>query len=183
MGIRFLKIAVIYLFLGALLGGYMGATENYAMAPVHAYVALLGWASLALAGVIYHLCRECGSDAARANSFLVAQHRPAIFHGRTWCGAHRPPGSHSGRVHFRKRSHCRLGCVHRKRSHEHQDCHRAAVAAFRREARSMRSPARSDRRGILVYTWRRDRASRSACPLAASVPPGARYGRINGGFQ
>ena len=55
MGIRFLKIAVIYLFLGALLGGYMGATENYAMAPVHAYVALLGWASLALAGVIYHL--------------------------------------------------------------------------------------------------------------------------------
>ncbi len=55
MGIRFLKIAVIYLFLGALLGGYMGATENYAMAPVHAHVALLGWASLALAGVIYHL--------------------------------------------------------------------------------------------------------------------------------
>ncbi len=55
MGIRFLKIAVIYLFLGALLGGYMGATENYAMAPVHAHVALLGWASLAFAGVIYHL--------------------------------------------------------------------------------------------------------------------------------
>jgi len=55
MGTRFLKIAVIYLFLGALLGGYMGATENFALAPVHAHVALLGWASLALAGVIYHL--------------------------------------------------------------------------------------------------------------------------------
>jgi cbb3-type cytochrome oxidase subunit 1 len=55
MGIRFLKIAVIYLFVGALLGGYMGATENFALAPVHAHLALLGWASLALAGLIYHV--------------------------------------------------------------------------------------------------------------------------------
>ena len=55
MGIRFLKIAVIYLFVGALLGGYMGATENFALAPVHAHLALLGWASLAIAGLIYHL--------------------------------------------------------------------------------------------------------------------------------
>ena len=55
MGIRFLKIAVIYLFVGALLGGYMGATENFSLAPVHAHVALLGWASLALAGLIYQL--------------------------------------------------------------------------------------------------------------------------------
>ncbi len=55
MGIRFLKIAVIYLFVGALLGGYMGATNNFVLAPVHAHLALLGWASLALAGLIYHL--------------------------------------------------------------------------------------------------------------------------------
>jgi len=55
VGIRFLKIAVIYLFVGALLGGYMGATENFVLAPVHAHLALLGWASLALAGLIYQL--------------------------------------------------------------------------------------------------------------------------------
>ena len=55
MGIRFLKIAVIYLLIGALLGGYMGGTENFALAPVHAHLALLGWASLALAGLIYQL--------------------------------------------------------------------------------------------------------------------------------
>ncbi|SFB04145.1 hypothetical protein SAMN04515620_11433 [Collimonas sp. OK607] len=46
MGIRFLKIAVIYLLIGALLGGYMGAAENFALAPVHAHLALLGWASV-----------------------------------------------------------------------------------------------------------------------------------------
>jgi len=55
MGIRFLKISVIYLFAGALLGLYMGATDNFALAPVHAHIALLGWASLALAGLIYQL--------------------------------------------------------------------------------------------------------------------------------
>ena len=46
---------MIYLLVGALLGGYMGATENFVLSPVHAHLALLGWASLALAGFIYHL--------------------------------------------------------------------------------------------------------------------------------
>jgi cbb3-type cytochrome oxidase subunit 1 len=55
MGLNFLKIAVVYLFLGALLGLIMGITQNFALVPVHAHVLLLGWASLALAGVVYHL--------------------------------------------------------------------------------------------------------------------------------
>lgn len=55
MGLRFLKIAVVYLVLGALLGVYMGATSVFTLAPVHAHLMLLGWASLALAGIIYHL--------------------------------------------------------------------------------------------------------------------------------
>jgi cbb3-type cytochrome oxidase subunit 1 len=55
MGLNFLKIAVVYLFLGALLGLTMGITQNFALVPVHAHLLLLGWASLALAGVVYHL--------------------------------------------------------------------------------------------------------------------------------
>jgi cbb3-type cytochrome oxidase subunit 1 len=55
MGIRLLKIAVVYLFVGALLGGFMGMTQQFTLAPVHAHVLLLGWASLALAGIVYHL--------------------------------------------------------------------------------------------------------------------------------
>jgi cbb3-type cytochrome oxidase subunit 1 len=55
MGVRFLKIAVVYLVVGACLGLAMGIKENFALAPVHAHLLLLGWASLALAGVIYHL--------------------------------------------------------------------------------------------------------------------------------
>lgn len=55
MALRFIKIAAVYLFIGALLGLIMGVRQNFSLAPVHAHLALLGWASLALAGVIYHL--------------------------------------------------------------------------------------------------------------------------------
>ena len=55
MGLRFLKIAVVYLVLGAILGLGMGIRQNFALAPVHAHILLLGWASLGLAGLLYHL--------------------------------------------------------------------------------------------------------------------------------
>lgn len=55
MGLKFLKIAVVYLVVGAILGLTMGILENFALAPVHAHLLLLGWASLALAGIVYHL--------------------------------------------------------------------------------------------------------------------------------
>jgi cbb3-type cytochrome oxidase subunit 1 len=55
VGLNFLRIAVVYLFLGALLGLAMGITQKFVLAPVHAHLLLLGWASLALAGIVYHL--------------------------------------------------------------------------------------------------------------------------------
>jgi cbb3-type cytochrome oxidase subunit 1 len=55
VGLRFLKIAVVYLFIGALLGLIMGVTQKFVLVPVHAHLLLLGWASLALAGLVYHL--------------------------------------------------------------------------------------------------------------------------------
>jgi hypothetical protein len=60
MGLRFLKIAVIYLVLGAGLGLTMGILQNFALVPVHAHILLLGWASLALAGLVYHLYPAAG---------------------------------------------------------------------------------------------------------------------------
>jgi cbb3-type cytochrome oxidase subunit 1 len=55
MGLHLLKIAVVYLAIGAGLGLYMGITVQFTLAPVHAHLLLLGWASLALAGIVYHL--------------------------------------------------------------------------------------------------------------------------------
>jgi hypothetical protein len=55
MGLRLLRIAVVYLVVGAVLGLAMGLTQKFGLAPVHAHLLLLGWASLALAGLVYHL--------------------------------------------------------------------------------------------------------------------------------
>ncbi len=71
MALRFLQIAVVYLFVGALLGGFMGMTQQFTLAPVHAHVLLLGWASFALAGVVYHLYPAAsGTLLARVHFWL-----------------------------------------------------------------------------------------------------------------
>ena len=55
MAARFLRIAAIYLAIGVIGGIVMGFSHQFQYAPVHAHLGLLGWASLALAGLIYHL--------------------------------------------------------------------------------------------------------------------------------
>jgi len=60
MAERFIQIAVVYLVIGGTLGLYMGLTTQFALAPVHAHVALLGWLSLAVAGLIYRLYPAAG---------------------------------------------------------------------------------------------------------------------------
>jgi hypothetical protein len=71
MSQRFLKIAVVYLFIGAVLGIWMGIASNFALAPVHAHLLLLGWLSLAMAGVIYHLYPQAAlTPLAKAHFWL-----------------------------------------------------------------------------------------------------------------
>jgi hypothetical protein len=55
MTIRLIKLAVIYLVIGMTLGISMGITQDFLFRAVHAHVNLLGWASLALAGLVFHV--------------------------------------------------------------------------------------------------------------------------------
>ena len=55
MGLNFIRIAVIYLVIGTSLGIAMGISQRFTLIPVHAHVLLLGWATLAIAGVVYQL--------------------------------------------------------------------------------------------------------------------------------
>lgn len=71
MGLRILKIAVVYLVIGALLGLFMGITQQFVLAPVHAHLLLLGWASLALAGLIYHLYPAAASTRLAHTHFWL----------------------------------------------------------------------------------------------------------------
>jgi hypothetical protein len=54
MELRFVKIAVVYLVVGGGLGLAMGISGKFQLASVHSHLLLLGWASLALAGLVYH---------------------------------------------------------------------------------------------------------------------------------
>ncbi|CDG83630.1 putative membrane protein [Janthinobacterium agaricidamnosum NBRC 102515 = DSM 9628] len=57
-----LKVAVVYLIIGIAIGIGMGASENLTLQPVHAHVNLLGWASMALAGLIYSVFPKAGQS-------------------------------------------------------------------------------------------------------------------------
>jgi hypothetical protein len=54
MELRFVKISVVYLLVGGVLGLAMGISDKFQLASVHTHLLLLGWASLALAGLVYH---------------------------------------------------------------------------------------------------------------------------------
>ncbi|SDC95193.1 hypothetical protein SAMN02799630_01828 [Paenibacillus sp. UNCCL117] len=47
--------STFYFVIGVIMGMAMSMTENYTLSPVHAHVNLLGWVSLALGGLLYHL--------------------------------------------------------------------------------------------------------------------------------
>jgi hypothetical protein len=48
-----LRFALLYLLVGVTMGIAMGATQNFVLRPVHAHINLLGWTTLALAGLVY----------------------------------------------------------------------------------------------------------------------------------
>ena len=55
MGKLFLRLAVIYVLLGVVLGVVMSAGHDYTLKPVHMHVNLLGWVSMFLFGLWYLL--------------------------------------------------------------------------------------------------------------------------------
>ncbi|MFC0214999.1 cytochrome-c oxidase [Paenibacillus chartarius] len=54
MGIRMLKIASFYFLVGVVMGMGMSMTENFGLSPVHVHLNLVGWVSMAIAGLVYH---------------------------------------------------------------------------------------------------------------------------------
>src|SRR5215470_11304527 len=60
MTVRLIKLAAIYLVIGMTLGVGMGMSHNFLFRSVHAHVNLLGWASLALAALVFHVFPDTG---------------------------------------------------------------------------------------------------------------------------
>lgn len=64
-------IGCTYLVVGATLGVIMGASMNFTYAPVHAHINLLGWASMALAGLIYDRFPHAGGSKLGVTHFWL----------------------------------------------------------------------------------------------------------------
>jgi hypothetical protein len=71
MGLNFIRIAVIYLVIGTSLGIVMGISQRFTLVPVHAHVLLLGWATLAIAGVVYQLYPTAANTRLARIHFLL----------------------------------------------------------------------------------------------------------------
>ncbi|HZV65173.1 MAG TPA: hypothetical protein VFG03_09755 [Telluria sp.] len=79
-GVIWLKFAIVYLMIGVAMGIAMGASQNFTMRPVHAHVNLLGWTTLALAGLIYSVFPKAGgSKLARLHFWLMNLSLPAMM--------------------------------------------------------------------------------------------------------
>lgn len=53
----FFAMGVLYVLCGMLWGMMMGANEDFALAPAHAHLNLLGWVTMGLYGTFYALTR------------------------------------------------------------------------------------------------------------------------------
>lgn len=62
MGVRFIKMSVLYFVIGIGFGIYIGFGNQFAFSSAHAHINLLGWVSLALSGVIYQLFPLAGEN-------------------------------------------------------------------------------------------------------------------------
>jgi hypothetical protein len=65
---RFMLAATFFVFCGMVLGLYMGPSQDVTLAPVHAHLNLLGWATMMLFGLYYR------GDAVAAGTSLANWH-------------------------------------------------------------------------------------------------------------
>ena len=71
MSARLIRIAAVYLVVGVTMGIVMGILHQFSLAPVHAHINLLGFATLAIIGVIYKLYPEAGNTRLARIHFWI----------------------------------------------------------------------------------------------------------------
>jgi hypothetical protein len=69
---RFLQLGVLFALTGMGLGVWMGATENFQLAPVHAHINLLGWVSMLIYGLVYRVVPQATEGKLPVIHFWLA---------------------------------------------------------------------------------------------------------------
>ncbi|MGB8276270.1 MAG: cytochrome-c oxidase [Alphaproteobacteria bacterium] len=76
---RFITIAIVYAALGMAFGIWMGITQSFDYAHVHTHINLVGWATLALFGLVYRAFPKMAEGRLAAVHFWVANLGAIIF--------------------------------------------------------------------------------------------------------
>jgi cbb3-type cytochrome oxidase subunit 1 len=71
VGKVYLKIATVYFSIGVLAGLTMGIIHDFRFTSVHAHVNLLGWVTMALFGIIYHLYPNAANTKLAKTQFWL----------------------------------------------------------------------------------------------------------------
>ena len=79
LDLKFLLLAALMLTAGVGMGIYMGIAHDFRLAPVHAHINLVGWASLALFGIVYRLYPEMAASRLAGLHFILAAPAALMF--------------------------------------------------------------------------------------------------------
>ena len=77
--LKFLLLAALMLTAGVGLGIRMGIVHDFSLAPVHAHINLVGWASLALFGIVYRLYPQMAESRLAGLHFILAAPAAVMF--------------------------------------------------------------------------------------------------------
>jgi hypothetical protein len=69
--VSLVKIASLYLLVGLVLGLAMAIGKDFSLMSVHSHVLLLGWATLAITGVVYLVLPRCADSRLAAAHFWL----------------------------------------------------------------------------------------------------------------
>lgn len=72
LALYFFALGAVAAILGMTWGIQMSATNNHLLSPAHAHLNLLGWVTLALFGVYYHLCPAAAQGVLPKLHFALA---------------------------------------------------------------------------------------------------------------
>lgn len=62
MGVTLIKISSIYMVIGLIAGLIMGMSGNHSLVTVHSHLSLVGWATMAIIGLIYVVRPQCADN-------------------------------------------------------------------------------------------------------------------------
>lgn len=79
LDLKFLLLASIMFTAGVSLGFVMAMRHDFTLAPVHAHINLVGWASLSLFGIVYKLYPEMARSRLAALHFILAAPAAVLF--------------------------------------------------------------------------------------------------------